>query len=411
MTFFTAIFLIAIISYFAITYWLSQRQIRSIDHSFDVVPPQFSEKISLQQHQKAARYSKAKLRFSLKDNLFGIALLLLWTLGGGLALLGELWQNASLSTLWTGVGFLLSFIFIGTILELPISWYRTFVLEARFGFNKSTLKLFVGDLFKTSLLTLVLGVPFAWLILYLMSISGQFWWLFVWLVLIIISVLSLWIYPNYIAPLFNKFTPLDDEELTERIMTLLDKTGFGSNGIFIMDGSKRSGHGNAYFTGLGKQKRVVFFDTLLETLSHNEILAVLSHELGHFSHKHIRKKMVNSFAIIFVLLAIFGYLIDKDWFYQGLGASQASHYMALALFLLIEPVFTFFIHPLNNALSRKHEYQADAFAAEYSNASDLVSALVILYRDNASTLTPDSYYSLFYDSHPSASLRINHLEV
>ncbi len=407
---FTAIFLFAIVAYVGLSYYLHMRQIRAINKSFGQVPKQFSKKISLQQHQKAGNYTKAKLGFSLKQTIFGIAILLLWTLGGGLDLLDKFLVQFGLGPIWLGVVFMLSFIFINYLIEIPLSFYKTFVLEEKFGFNNSTKKIFLSDMVKGLLLGVLIALPLVYLILYLMNVSGGWWWFFVWLVLVGVSMLMMWVYPNYIAPLFNKFKALDNKGLTTKITNLLAKTGFSSNGIFVMDGSKRSSHGNAYFTGLGKQKRIVFFDTLLKGLSDNEILAVLGHELGHFAHKHIKKQMIGAFIIMLVALAILGYLIDQHWFYQGLGVDTYTNYLALILFLLISPVFSFFIQPLQNSLSRKHEYQADAFAAKHTNADDLILALVGLYRDNASTLTPDSYYSLFYDTHPSASLRISHLK-
>lgn len=407
---FTAVFLFAIVAYVGLSYYLHMRQIRAINKYFGQVPKQFSKKISLQQHQKAGNYTKAKLGFSLKQTIFGIAILLLWTLGGGLDLLDKFLVQFGLGPIWLGVVFMLSFIFINYLIEIPLSFYKTFVLEEKFGFNNSTKKIFLSDMVKGLLLGVLIALPLVYLILYLMNVSGGWWWFFVWLVLVAVSMLMMWVYPNYIAPLFNKFKALDNKGLTTKITTLLAKTGFSSNGIFVMDGSKRSSHGNAYFTGLGKQKRIVFFDTLLKGLSDNEILAVLGHELGHFAHKHIKKQMIGAFIIMLVALAILGYLIDQHWFYQGLGVDTYTNYLALILFLLISPVFSFFIQPLQNSLSRKHEYQADAFAAKHTNADDLILALVGLYRDNASTLTPDSYYSLFYDTHPSASLRISHLK-
>lgn len=406
---FSQIFLIASALYLGVTYWLNSRQISATQASFSQVPEQFSQKITLESHQKAANYTQAKLRFSFKETILGFLLLLIWTFGGGLSWLDGVWQSLTNDSFYQGIGLMISFMLIAGLLDLPSSWYRTFVLEKKFDFNKMTVKLFVTDNLKSLALTLIFGTPLIALILYLMSVSGQFWWLFVWGLLVSISLLMLWLYPSYIAPIFNKFTPLPDQELANKITALLKQAGFSSNGIFVMDGSKRSSHGNAYFTGLGKQKRIVFFDTLLKGLSHNEVLAVLGHELGHFHHKHIRTQMINSFSILLVSLAILGFLIEQPWFYLGLGVTQQSSALALLLFLLVMPIFTFFTQPLASILSRKHEYEADAFAAKHTNAQDLITALVGLYRDNANTLTPDKYYSLFYDSHPSASLRIKHL--
>ncbi|MEO1939455.1 M48 family metallopeptidase, partial [Candidatus Thioglobus sp.] len=290
------------------------------------------------------------------------------------------------------------------------SIYRTFVLEQRFGFNKTDSKTFVVDLLKEILLTLVIGLPLIYAVLYLMGEMGEYWWLYVWLVLTSFSLLMFWLYPTYIAPIFNKFKPLDNAKLKVKIDNLLERTGFKSDGVFVMDGSKRSSHGNAYFTGIGKNKRIVFFDTLLEGMDDQEVEAILAHELGHFHHKHIRKHMINLFAITLTGLALLGYLINQPWFFHGLGVNTMSNHTALILFTLTMPVFSFFIAPISNYLSRKHEFEADAFAAKHTNADDLVSSLVKLYRDNAATLTPDKIYSAFHDSHPSASIRIAHLK-
>ncbi len=407
---FTHLFLSFSLLFLMVTLWLNRRQAQAVSQSFSSVPKQFSEKISLESHQKSANYTQAKLKFATKETLLSMAILLLWTLAGGLEWLDTLWRSSIDSSLWRGVAFILSFLLISSLIDLPMSLAKTFGLEKIFGFNKVTPRLFIQDSLKGLFLTFLFGIPLSLLVLYLMSITGVFWWVWVWGVLVSISLLALWLYPTYIAPLFNKFKPLEDKELNEKITTLLTQAGFSSDGIFVMDGSKRSSHGNAYFTGIGKQKRIVFFDTLLKGLSHNEVLAVLGHELGHFHHKHIRTQMMRSFSVMLVSLAMLGYLISQPWFYQGLGVSQPSDYMALILFLLIMPVFTFFISPISNQLSRKHEYEADAFAVTQTNADDLISALVGLYRDNASTLTPDKLYSLFYDSHPNASLRVNHLQ-
>ena len=313
-------------------------------------------------------------------------------------------------TLYVGVGFMISLMLIGSLIDLPFSLYRTFVLEEKFGFNKTNAKTFIGDLLKEFLLMLIIGLPLIYAILWLMNGMGEFWWAYVWLVLTGFSLLMFWLYPSYIAPIFNKFKALDNLELKAKIDNLLNRTGFKSDGVFVMDGSKRSSHGNAYFTGIGKNKRIVFFDTLLEGMNDQEVEAILAHELGHFHHKHIRKHMISSFAISLLGLALLGYLINQLWFFNGLGIESPSNHTALILFMLVMPVFSFFIAPISNALSRKHEFEADSFAAKHTNADDLVSSLVKLYRDNASTLTPDKLYSAFHDSHPSASIRINHLK-
>ncbi|HIB97381.1 MAG TPA: M48 family peptidase, partial [Candidatus Thioglobus sp.] len=390
--------------------WLNIRQDKAVAKSFSAVPAEFSEKITLEQHQKAGEYTQAKLLANHFEIIFSTAVLLIWTLGGGLSWLDSLWQTLTDDSLYIGVGFILSLMIIGSIIDLPFSIYRTFVLEQKFGFNKMTAGTFLGDMFKGLLLMLIIGLPLIYAILYLMGTMGEFWWAYVWLVLTGFSLLMFWLYPSYIAPIFNKFKPLDNLELKAKIDNLLTRTGFKSDGVFVMDGSKRSSHGNAYFTGIGKNKRIVFFDTLLEGMEDQEVEAILAHELGHFHHKHIRKHMITSFTISLFGLALLGYLINQPWFFHGLGVETMSNHTALILFTLVMPVFSFFIAPISNALSRKHEFEADAFAAKHTNADDLISSLVKLYRDNAATLTPDKLYSAFHDSHPQASIRINHLK-
>jgi STE24 endopeptidase len=407
---FTLVFLVATLSYVVTLLWLNIRQDKAVAKSFNAVPAEFSEKITLEQHQKAGEYTQAKLLVNHFEIIFSTAVLLIWTLGGGLNWLDGIWQGLSDNTLYLGVGFIISLMIIGSIIDLPFSIYRTFVLEQKFGFNKMTIGTFIGDMFKGLLLMLIIGLPLIYAILYLMGAMGEFWWVYVWLVLTGFSLLMFWLYPTYIAPIFNKFKPLDNLELKAKIDNLLTRTGFKSDGVFVMDGSKRSSHGNAYFTGIGKNKRIVFFDTLLEGMEDQEVEAILAHELGHFHHKHIRKHMVSTFTISLLGLALLGYLITQEWFFDGLGVSTVSNHAALILFTLTMPVFSFFIAPISNALSRKHEFEADAFAAKHTNAVDLVSSLVKLYRDNASTLTPDRLYSAFHDSHPSASIRIAELK-
>jgi STE24 endopeptidase len=296
-----------------------------------------------------------------------------------------------------------------SLLDLPFSLYHTFVVEQRFGFNRSTPVLFFTDLIKHALLLFIIGGPLIALALWIMQASGALWWLYVWAVWITFTLVMFWAYPAIIAPLFNKFSPLQDEQLRQRIQSLMDKCGFHSKGIFVMDGSKRSGHGNAYFTGFGNNKRIVFFDTLLESLEPAEIEAVLAHELGHFKLKHIQKRLLSTAALSLAALALLGWLAAEDWFYHGLGISQPSAWMALLLFMLAMPVFTFFLQPLMSLLSRKHEFEADAYAVQQSSGADLVHALVKMYRENASTLTPDPLYSAFHDSHPPAPVRIAHI--
>ncbi|EEZ80617.1 MAG: Zn-dependent protease [uncultured Candidatus Thioglobus sp.] len=407
---FTLVFLIATLSYVVTLLWLNVRQDKAVIKSYEQVPSEFSKKITLKEHQKAAEYTQAKLTVNHFEVMFSTVVLLAWTIGGGMNWLDSIWQGLTDNILYLGIGFIISLMIIGSLIDLPFSIYRTFVLEQRFGFNKTDSKTFVVDLFKEISLTLVIGLPLIYAVLYLMGEMGEYWWLYVWLVLTSFSLLMFWLYPTYIAPIFNKFKPLDNAELKVKIDNLIERTGFKSDGVFVMDGSKRSSHGNAYFTGIGKNKRIVFFDTLLEGMDDQEVEAILAHELGHFHHKHIRKHMINSFAITLAGLALLGYLINQPWFFHGLGVNTMSNHTALILFTLTMPVFSFFIAPISNYLSRKHEFEADAFAAKHTNADDLVSSLVKLYRDNAATLTPDKIYSAFHDSHPSASIRIAHLK-
>jgi STE24 endopeptidase len=389
--------------------WLLQRQIRHVSAHRAQVPEAFRDNVSLNAHRKAADYTLSKARLGRLELIYGAIILLGLTLGGGLQWLDTLWRGMELATLWTGVGFILSVLFITALLDLPLTLYRTFRIEQRFGFNRTTPALFVSDLLKQTLLLLLLGGPLAALVLWLMAGSGEWWWLYVWGVWSGFSLLMLWAYPAVIAPLFNKFTPLEDEGLRQRIEALLERCGFTSNGIFVMDGSRRSSHGNAYFSGIGNNKRIVFFDTLLESLNGDEIEAVLAHELGHFRRKHVRKRLLLMMALSLAGLALLGWLIEQPWFFQGLGVVQPSVHAALVLFLLVMPVFTFFIQPLLALSMRKHEFEADDFAAEHAEAADLIRALVKLYEENASTLTPDRLYSAFHDSHPPAPVRIGHL--
>jgi STE24 endopeptidase len=341
---------------------------------------------------------------------FSTALLLFWTLGGGLNLLDTLWRDISISELWIGVGFMLSILIISSIIDIPSSIYRTFILEERFGFNKTTPKTFITDMVKNIMLMLIIGVPMLALVLWLMANAGEFWWLYVWATWFTFSLFMMWFYPAFIAPLFNKFRSLDDTDLKQRIVNLLERNGFASQGIFVMDGSARSTHGNAYFTGMGSNKRIVFFDTLIDDLNHDEIEAVLAHELGHFKCNHIKKRIAVMSMVFLVGLWILGWIINKEWFYSGLGVDIPSTYMALTLFMMVIPVFTFILQPVFSYYSRRHEFEADDFAAAQAKSSDLIHALVKLYRENANTLTPDPLYSAFHDSHPPAPIRIAHLE-
>jgi STE24 endopeptidase len=409
MNTFSWIFIAALGASVAIRLWLAGRQIHSVTNHRQQVPEAFADRIAPEEHRRAADYTLSKTRQGRVELVYDSLLLLGWTLGGGLQWLDSLWQGAGWGAINTGVAVLLSAFLIMALLELPFSLYHTFVIEARFGFNKTTTATFIADLFKQALLMLMLGAPLAWAALWLMQESGGLWWLYLWLLWAAFSLLMLWAYPAVIAPLFNKFTVLDNEQLKQRIQTLLDRCGFRSKGIYVMDGSRRSGHGNAYFTGMGRNKRIVFFDTLLTSLEAEEIEAVLAHELGHFKRRHVQQRIVVMMLASLAGLALLGWLIQQPWFYQGLGVTQPSNHLALLLFLLVSPVFTLFMQPLSSWFSRKHEFEADDYAAAQASAADLVRALVKMYRENASTLTPDPLYSAFYDSHPPAPVRVAHL--
>ena len=408
-TTFTTLFITA----FALTLlgrlWLTLRHIRHVGAHRAVVPADFAESIPLAAHQKAADYTIARQRFGLRTTLVDAALLLTLTLGGGLAWLHDFWATR-LTGLPYGLALIFSLLLISGIIDLPFSLYRQFVIEARFGFNRMSLGLFFADLVKQSLIGLVIGAPVILAVLWLMGAMGSYWWLYVWLFWCIFNLLILFIYPTWIAPLFNKFSPLADGEMKTRIEALLVRCGFRSSGLFVMDGSKRSSHGNAYFTGFGNNKRIVFFDTLLERLTPGEVEGVLAHELGHFRKHHVIQRIVLMFAISLGFLWLLGQLIDAPWFYAGLGVPAQNTALALILFFLVIPVFTFPLSPLGSYLSRRNEFEADAYAAANACAADLTHALVKLYEDNASTLTPDPLHSLFYDSHPPAAQRIARLQ-
>ena len=406
MNSFTLIFVIAVALSLLVQQWLATRHIHHIQARRGQVPDAFAASITLATHQKAADYSIAKTRQSRIELLYDTALLLLWTLGGGLALLDALVQSSGWSPLASGVAVIMAFFFIGSLLDVPFAAWSTFGLETRFGFNRTTPTLFVTDLIKQALLLLLIGTPLIALILWLMQSAGSYWWLYVWAVWVGFSLLMMWAYPAFIAPLFNKFAPLENADLRSRIEALLTRCGFHSDGIFVMDGSRRSGHGNAYFTGLGRNKRIVFFDTLVNALEPDEIEAVLAHELGHFKRKHVQKRMIALMLLSLGGLALLGWLAGQPAFYRGLGVPEPALHMALLLFMLSAPVFSLFLQPVFSRLSRQHEFEADAYAAQQTGAHHLVSALVKLYRENASTLTPDPLYSAFHDSHPPAPVRV-----
>lgn len=414
---FTLIFLVFVALSLGFSLWLTLRHMRHIASHRHAVPAEFAETVTLAAHQKAADYTLDHCRFSVWNEFFKVIVLLWLTLGGGLALFA-VWSHE-----WFTNPYVIGLVFVGlltvfsSLTDMPFDLYRTFVIEERYGFNKTTFKTWLLDAVKGTALGAVIGIPLLLVTFWLMAQMGSLWWLYVWLVWTGFSLAMIAIYPTFIAPLFNKFQPLEDDSLKSRIETLLAKCGFQSKGLFVMDGSKRSSHGNAYFTGLGKTKRIVFFDTLMQRLTPTEIEAVLAHELGHFKRKHITKRMVAMFAMSFVTLALMGWVIDKPWFYTGLGmpeamiANGAPHVaVSLVLFFTVLPVFTFWTTPVASLISRKHEFEADAYAAEQTDARDLISALVKLYRDNASTLTPDPVHSAVYDSHPPAAIRIAHLK-
>jgi len=402
-----AVFLLAGVG---VRYWLASRQMRHVARHRAAVPPAFAGTVSLSAHQKAADYTITKTRFGLLELGFGAAVLLGWTLLGGLDALNHWLGGAIHANMARQLALLACFALLSGLLDLPLTLYQTFVIEERFGFNKMTLRLWLADLAKSTALGAVIGLPIAALILWLMGAAGRLWWLWAWCVWMGFNLLLLVVYPMFIAPIFNKFKPLDDETLKTRVTALMRRCGFAAKGLFVMDGSRRSAHANAYFTGFGAAKRVVFYDTLLAKLSAPEVDAVLAHELGHFKHKHIAKRIAGLFALSFAGFALLGWVSTQAWFYLGLGVRPSlagpNDAVALLLFVLAVPVFTFFIAPLLARLSRKHEFEADAYAVQQTSGGDLSSALLKLYEDNASTLTPDPVFVQFYYSHPPASERL-----
>lgn len=409
MSLFTWIFITFLVASTVCRLWLSLRQTRHVGAHRAQVPEPFARQISLQDHQKAADYTNAKAQLGRMETVYDSLLLVGWTLGGGIALAQSTIDSTGLVGLWGGVAMIIAVLIISSMLSLPFSIAQTFGIEARFGFNRSTAGLFIADMLKGLVLTLLLGAPLLAAVLWIMAHTGELWWVYAWAVWSGFGLLMFWAYPTLIAPLFNKFQPLEDETLKARVEALLDRCGFHSKGIFVMDGSRRSAHGNAYFTGIGNNKRIVFFDTLIGTLEPLEVEAVLAHELGHFRKRHVRKRLVWSLISSLIGLGILGWLKSQAWFYGDLGVPAASDQAALLLFIMISPVFSYFVSPLSAWFSRKHEFEADAYAASQSDAKALVDALVKLYRENASTLTPDPVHSAFYDSHPPAMIRIQHL--
>ena len=414
----TLLFSAALVLGLLLKLYLSSRQIRHVARHRDTVPPAFAATISLASHQKAADYTLTKARFGLLELAFGSAVLLGWTLLGGLDSLNQALANSALAQwgpLATQMALVAGFGLISGALDLPFTLYSTFRIEERFGFNKMSLQLWLADLFKSTLVGMVIGLPIVALILWLMDSAGPLWWLWAWAAWMGFNLLVLVLYPTVIAPIFNKFKPLEDDSLKARVTALMQRCGFAAKGLYVMDGSKRSAHANAYFTGFGAAKRVVFYDTLLKQLSPAEVDAVLAHELGHFKHKHIIQRIVMLFAMSLAGFALIGYLSQQIWFYTGLGVRPnlgAPHdARALLLFMLAIPLFSFFISPLMAQLSRQHEFQADAYAAMQTDGRDLASALLKLYQDNASTLTPDPVFVKFYYSHPPASERLARMGV
>ena len=411
MNSFAILFLAALLSATGLRLWLATRHVRHIQANREAVPPAFSGDIGLDAHQKAADYSSAKTRLNMKAVVFDAAILLILTFGGGLQAIDNVAAAFFDGGIARGVAFVAILAVILSVIELPFDLYRTFGIESKFGFNKMTLAMFFGDLAKHTAVGAALGLPLLFAVLWLMAGMGELWWLYVWLVAVVFMLFVQFIAPSVIAPIFNKFAPMQDGEMKTRIENLITRCGFTSSGLFVMDGSKRSSHGNAYFTGFGKSKRIVFFDTLLSRLDIAEIEAVLAHELGHFRMRHVIKRLALMAVFSLIFFFVLGQLKNQEWFYLGLNVGfPATDAMALTLFFMVMPVFTFLLQPLLAMYSRKHEFEADQYAAKFTPARDLVHALVKLYKDNASTLTPDPLHSAFYDSHPPASIRITRLE-
>ena len=410
MNTFTVIFLFALILSYGVQFWLSARQKSYVAAHRGEVPQAFRDRVSLSAHQKAADYTVEKGKLGDIDSGVGMLFLLLLTLGGGISLVFDFWSTFDLSPIWADLLSVASIFLLMTVIEIPFSLYQTFVIEDKYGFNKNTLPQFAKDQLISIALTLGIGLPILALILWVMDSIGSLWWLYAWAIIMSFSLLMSWLFPTVIAPLFNKFTPMEEGSLKNRIQKLLERCGFNSQGIFIMDGSRRSGHGNAYFTGLGNNKRIVFFDTLVNSLDEEELEAVLAHELGHFKCKHVIKMLAASSVMTLISFAVLGWLITQDWFFDGLGVSTHSNAAALLLFMLVSPVFTTFMHPISAYFQRKFEFEADEFATRHAQGRKMISGLVKLYEENASTLTPDPLYSAFHYSHPPAAIRIAHIE-
>ena len=409
----TLAFALALTLSLVLKFWLASRQIRHVAQHRNAVPAAFAEKITLTAHQKAADYTITKTRFGLLELAWGAAIVLAWTLLGGLSALNQSLMDLMGPGIAQQVTLLVAFMAVGSALDLPFTLYQTFVIEERFGFNKTSLKLWLQDFAKSLLLSALIGLPFLTLVVWMMGATGPWWWLWVWGVWMGFNLLALLVYPTWIAPLFNKFQPLEDPQVKERVSQLMARCGFTSKGFFVMDGSKRSAHANAYFTGFGASKRVVFYDTLLAQLSPPEVDAVLAHELGHFKHNHVIKRIVSMFAISLLGFFALGWLSQQLWFYTGLGVlpnlGAANDALALLLFMMVLPLLGTFMGPLFAQLSRKHEFQADAYAVAQTSGPALAGALLKLFEDNASTLTPDPVYVQFYYSHPPATERLGRI--
>ena len=416
---FSLLVILAIAAYFTVKWWLSSRQMRHIANHRSAVPAPFDSQISLSEHQTAADYALERHRLGRSGLLVSLIMLWAWTFGGGLALLSNAALSITTHPLHFGVVLMVLFSIINGLVDLPLAYISQFKVEQQFGFNRMTLGLWLSDLLKGALLSAIIGIPLLYAVLAFIVWLPNTWWLWAWALFVTFNLLMMWLFPTFIAPLFNKFKPLEASELKIRLDALLARCGFKSNGMFVMDGSRRSAHGNAYFTGFGRNKRIVFFDTLLKQLTEPQIEAVLAHELGHFHHKHIIKRMLVIFPLSLAAFALLGYLSQQLWFYEGLGvydsvsllktlSTQPSHLIAvgLILFTLVLPIFTFILTPIMSRGSRRDEFQADAFAVANSNGQDLIDALVNMYQENSNFVETDPLYSQFYDSHPPALIRI-----
>ncbi len=407
---FTLLFLTAVLAALGLQLWLLHRQIRAVGRQREHLPTRFAPHIGVDDHRRAADYARDRARFARVEATTDTLLLLAWTLGGGIALVDAMWRGFELGPIATGTGVIASVLLASALVGLPLRAWRLFVIEERYGFNRMTARQFASDCLRGGLLSLSLALPLLALVLALMHVTGSGWWFWVWALWMAFNAALLWAWPRFLAPLFNRFEPLPDDALRARLERLVARCGFRSDGIQVVDGSRRSSHANAYFTGIGRSRRIVFYDTLLQQLAPHELEAVLAHELGHFRHGHVRRMMLLSAGTSLVGLALLAGLMQQPWFYHALGVPVASVHTALLLFLLGTPVVALFLRPLVSRLSRRHEFEADTFAARHCPPEHLISALTTLYRENAGTLTPDPLYAAFHDSHPPAGERIDHLQ-